>query len=129
MKLRIYGNNVRLRLSQPEVIQLAAGECLIARTALYPQSLTLRVQAVETSSIVNVDFSDGVLNVTYALRVIDRWANSAEIGIDEKIVSPHSDEALEILIEKDFECLHGESDNQPDSFPNPLRDSQACAKL
>jgi hypothetical protein len=34
-----------------------------------------------------------------------------------------SGKRLSILIEKDFQCLHGDDARDPDAFPNPLEET------
>jgi hypothetical protein len=48
-------------------------------------------------------------------QVAQHWAESDEVGITG------GDGTLEIIIEKDFQCMHkGVDARDPEAFPNPL---------
>ena len=126
MKLRLYGNSIRLRLSQTEVDQLSRGETLTTRTALFPQPLVCRLRPSQDPTPPVATFNAGVLDVVFDGRQILHWAGSDVVGLNG-VVSRDGQEPVRLLIEKDFQCLHGDGENQPDTFPNPLTSADASA--
>jgi hypothetical protein len=117
MKLRISGNNLRVRLSQAETAQLAAGESLEQFTHF--SLLSRLVARVEVSGTrVSAEFSDGQLTLRLPAITVRRWADSEEVAIDAE-QDAGSNRVLKILIEKDFQCLHSQTPPEVDAFPNP----------
>lgn len=122
MKLRIRGNSVRLRLGQSEVRRLAE-HGTIEETTQFDlaghQRLTYALQAAPDSVGVSASFAAGKLLVRLPGEVVRRWASSDEVTIDVS-QSIGAGNSLIILVEKDFECLHGPTDEpQDDAFPQP----------
>ena len=120
LKLRIHGNSIRLRLSRSEV-ELCASQGYL-RSSLDFGAMGRFDYSLETSE----DFtfrcaygSDGIL-VTVPRNVLNDWASSDRVEISSTIKV--SEEAtLQLLVEKDFQCLHKDEVDNSDSFPNPLR--------
>jgi hypothetical protein len=123
MKLRIQGNSLRVRLSQSEVaqfsktgfvedsIQFAPGACFAY--ALESMSSLAAPQAL---------YSNGWLRIQVPGAEAADWVRSDRVGIsgDQPL---ESGKRLSILIEKDFQCLHGGEERDPDGFPNPLEET------
>ncbi len=121
MKLRIYGDSIRLRLKVGEVERIAAGEIIVEVTHLPDSTLTYCLVASETGSIA-ATFSDGRLVVTLPKADIEKWASTDEVSL-------HSEQPiagagmLSLLVEKDFTCLepghHRDCIDDADTFPHP----------
>lgn len=120
MKVRIHNNHLRLRFTRGEVASLEAGNP-IEQTLQF--SLTSRlITRIEPASVTLASaMFDGVLLVVYLpTQQVQHWATTDQVGIEA--VQPVGDGSLlTILIEKDFECLHKDETQTPDTFPNPLR--------
>ena len=125
MKLRIRGDNMRLRLKRGEVDQLAAGISIVEETHLPGAVLTYRLDVSENNS-VSATFDNGSLAVSLPKsRVLD-WSNSDEVSLfAEQRLSGSN--ALSLLIEKDFKCLepghHRDCEDDEDTFPHPAAQS------
>jgi hypothetical protein len=116
MKIRIQGNSLRLRLSQREVALLRdrgriesciefAPDCRL----VYLLETSFRARAV-TASL------DGcAIRVTAPTHVIAEWAESQQVSIETTSAS-----GLQLLIEKDFQCLHKADPQDIDAYPHPL---------
>jgi hypothetical protein len=123
MKLRIQGNSLRLRLSQSEVAQFS-------KTGFVEDSVQFGPGAkfaytLESSSVIpvaQVSFQNGWLKFQIPASVGAEWFTTDRVGIsaDQPI---ESGKHLSILIEKDFQCLHGEVERDPDAYPNPLEET------
>jgi len=121
MKLRIRGDNIRLRLKRGEVDQLAAGAAIVEQTHFPDRVLTFRLNAAGNSDISASFDSDSIVVSVPESQVLD-WASTDKVSLyaDQKLLGTGS---LSLLIEKDFSCLepghHRECDDDEDTFPHP----------
>ena len=130
MKLRIYGNSVRLRLNQPEVRQLAAGQPVEERTDLPPEPLAYRIESSPTADAITASFARSGLRVTVPAAIARRWAGGDDVALAADVPSVRAGaEPVRLLIEKDFQCLHGSAEEQSECFPNPRARATADAPL
>jgi hypothetical protein len=116
LKLRIQGDSLRLRLTQAEVASLArdgAVECAIH----FPGNQILHY-SVMADREMGVSFADGWVRVTLPEAAVKRWNETDEVSIESLVGDTH------VLVEKDFQCLHAEKDQDPDAFPNPTERNQ-----
>jgi len=122
MKLRIQGNALRLRLNQAEVAQFS-------KTGFFEDSVEFSpgvrlTYALESCSSVRSPqalYRDGSLRIQVPYQVGFEWATTDRTGIS-------GGEHLAITVEKDFQCLHGDSARDPNAFPNPLEEAAAGHK-
>jgi hypothetical protein len=119
MKIRIHANSVRVRLTQSEVRRLAGGNSVEQITAFSP--LAKLCSRVESSSHVQkpmATYENHCLTLRLPSIEVRRWAESEEVGIEAE--QPAEEGAsLHLLVEKDFECLHGREGEIADAFPRP----------
>lgn len=124
MKVRIEENSLRLRLKQREVEEFLTNGRVSTRTrfGLHSNSF-LQFTLLKDSSITIVQaiFEANEVSVMVPELQADKWAQSEEEGFAAEMPLSES-EQLHILVEKDFRCLHKDSDKQEnaDTFPNPL---------
>ncbi len=116
MKLRIQGNLLRFRLTQKEVAHLHDSglvECAIR----FPRSRALRYSVASSpdAAEVSVDYEGDSICVMLPRAVATAWAESSQVTIEG---SRNSD--VQILVEKDFQCLHKPSERDPEAYPHPL---------
>jgi len=121
MKLRLKGDSIRLRLGPGEVQRLLAAGSVVERTGfgLGLASLSYSLEVSPAARAVSAGFDAGRLRVTVPAAEARAWAASAErvaIAADQ---DAGDGRRLSILVEKDFECLHGQDGD--DAFPNPER--------
>lgn len=127
MKLRIKGNSIRLRLGRSEVRRLATEGIVEESTAFgasQKERLGYSIRASPEFHIVSTSFADRRIVVCVPRSLVQSWAATDQVGI-QTTQSTGAGE-LQILIEKDFECIEpmpGES--QEDAFPRPLT-ADAC---
>lgn len=119
MKLRIRGNTLRLRLTQSEVARLDADGRVEDAVVFAPGvELHYAIEARDGVDAPRADFDAGRLRLAVPHAAARRWITSDEAGIEAE--QPNgSREPLRIVIEKDFACLHRESEDA-DAFANPL---------
>ncbi len=113
MKLRILDDAIRLRLDRDEVDAIGRGEAVIAQTG-FPGGEQFTYQ-LQNGAETTASFSEGVMLIEIECTEAVAWAE------DDTAVSLRGVQAgLNILVEKDFECLEprpGES--QDNRFSNP----------
>jgi hypothetical protein len=123
MKLRIHGNSLRLRLSQPEVAQFSKTGFVEDRAQFAPGvSFTYTIETSSTLAAAEASYQDHWLRVQVPAAVANKWYTTDEVSISaEQPVEPGT--TLSILIEKDFQCLHGGEERDPHAYPNPLEET------
>jgi hypothetical protein len=116
MKLRIQENVLRFRLTQTEVAQLRdAGYVESCITFAHGSELVYRLEGSLHDQCVSATFDGSVICVTVPADIVTGWADSDQVGIEAP-----SQTGGQLLIEKDFQCLHKPEDRDPDGYPNPL---------
>lgn len=119
MKLRIQGNSVRIRLTQSEVARVGEGKAVEQSTAFASGAvLVSQVRVSSRRERVSAIFAEGRIAIVLPVEQARQWATSDEVGI-EAIQNAGDGQALRILVEKDFECLHSAAEGDSDAFPNP----------
>jgi hypothetical protein len=104
MKLRIQGNSLRLRLSQKEVA-LVRNRGLVESLIEFAPGRSLRY-VLEGSPIAET------MSATFDGRAIR--VKSDRVGVEAR-----SQTGIQLLVEKDFQCLHRSVEQEPDAYPHP----------
>ena len=118
MKLRIRGNSLRLRLGPEEVAQLIDQRRVEEVINFGPDQHLIYLLKIDNVQRPVASFQEGRITVTVPKTVARKWADSELVGIEaEQELS--NGEQLQLLIEKDFECLDASSRNADDTFPHP----------
>jgi hypothetical protein len=125
MKLRIHGNSLRLRLSQPEVAQFSKTGFVEDSIQFGPgATFAYALESLSSLSAPQALFAHGWLRVQVPGRDAADWARTDRVAISgDQPLEPGK--SLSILVEKDFQCLHGEETRDPDAYPNPLEETTA----
>lgn len=109
MKLRLVHNSLRLRLGRSEVAQLSEIGRVEERIEFAPAvDLTYAIESRDDVQETAAKLEAGRITVRIPRSVANEWIATDLVGISGKQA------ALSILIEKDFPCVHGESN--PDAF-------------
>ena len=118
MKLRILENAIRLRLDRSEVDDIAAGQALVASTH-FPDGQVFGYQLTAVADVTEAVFDGSVITLRIAQATLLSWAvDEHQVGIRESL--PTAEGNLELLIEKDFECLEPRiGEDQSNRFVNP----------
>jgi len=112
MKLRIRGNNIRLRLTQSEVNLLALGAEVKEYVHFGEEKLGYSLRQEQISS-PEARFENQSIIVVLPSNQAKLWAESDELGISAQFGQ------LSLLIEKDLQCLKSRGEEDHDTFPNP----------
>jgi hypothetical protein len=127
VKLRFQSNSIRLRLKRTEVAQLAKA-LRVEETLIIGDGGTFQyvLEPSRMVEVLQVRFNAGCLLVQIPAETVRRWAEGNDVGI-EATLDTDGDHSLHVLIEKDFACLHGPSEDNVDTFPHPLAETGAEA--
>ena len=66
------------------------------------------------ATVVSASFDGTYIRVLLPRKMVNAWAEGSSVAIE----GPPNE--LRILVEKDFQCLHGNAVPDPDAYPNPL---------
>jgi hypothetical protein len=121
MKLRLLGNKIRLRLSEPEVFALADAKEIQASLPINPFDRDNFRYSIHTSTETpnpTARFEHNELRIDLPWQEVKQWAGSDQVGIEDTIVT-NSGEEIIILVEKDFKCLVDRGEDESSLFENP----------
>jgi hypothetical protein len=120
MKIRIKGNSIRLRLTRHEVEAFARSGVLAETTTFAPgRALTYMLRSSPGSRTISARYHDDAVVVDVPRIDALAWARGTRVGMSADQPVDGGGEALSILIEKDFQCLHGDGPPDPDAYPHP----------
>ena len=116
MKLRIQGNSLRLRLTQKEVALVRNRGIVESLIEFAPgRSLMYLVEGSPNAETMSANFDGRAIRVTIPMHQMTDWVESDRVGIEAR---PQT--GVQLLIEKDFQCLHRSVEEEPDAYPHPL---------
>lgn len=116
MKIRILGNNVRLRLSQTEMNDLETHRKISSDTDFGTSKLTYGLLISSSAQDMTAEYANHEIKVTMPTDWAAKWFGPDEVGVENKDQSQ-----IKILVEKDFQCLHKRpGEDESDNFPNPV---------
>jgi hypothetical protein len=116
MKVRIQGNSLRLRLTQIEVGRLHDHSRVESSIEFAPGcSLAYSLEASVDAPDVVAEFDGHRIRVTLPEDVMRSWTESDSVSVD----APSSTGA-QLLIEKDYQCLHKPAEATSGTYPHPL---------
>lgn len=120
MKLRIHENSIRLRLTQKEVAHFQRSGRADTTIRFAPgRTLSYSIERHQNAPEVSATFEGNAIRVVIPVDVAIQWTDSDDVGIQAS--QPIGEDLrLELLIEKDFQCLHRTAEQEPDAYPNPL---------
>jgi hypothetical protein len=119
LKLRIHDNSIRLRLSRSEVERFAAtGHLTEALEFGGVSDFKYTLEASESQQHINATHSPNGIRILVPRTLAYEWTRSDQVGISGEQPLP-SDRVLQILIEKDFKCIHKSAEGDEDAYPNP----------
>lgn len=121
MKIRLFGDSIRVRLNQAEVESLAAGGAVEMVIPFPGEAFACTVQP--SGSSIEVRHAGGRLSILVPLAQTKAWAASTEEGM---YADQHAGAGatVRVLIEKDYRCVHRpDAPDNAGTFPNPLASS------
>lgn len=121
MKIRIQGNTIRLRLTQPE-IDLLKIEGRVEQSADFGSETKFHysISFSPTTNEIVASFKEGHIGVEVPQELGKQWIDTTQTGIENGEYA-NQGSGLKILVEKDFQCLHERKDeDESEAFPNPM---------
>lgn len=116
MKLRIYKDQIRLRLSVSEVEQFGNnGQC--SASISFPNGTALTYKLVEGTDNM-ISYARDVITVVLCEEIVETWIKTDQVGIKADLPMDNGS-TIGILVEKDFQCLTNLEEDKSDLFPNP----------
>lgn len=113
MKIRIYDNRMRLRLSKSEVSQLVQKGEVSAQCQIIGGTLDYKLIRGQYSAI-KASFENNTISVFIPDSLTLNWDQDERVGFDGTDTN-----GLYILIEKDFQCLSPRDEDEGDLYLNP----------
>ena len=127
MKIRIRDNSIRLRLTRGEVDDLH-GDGRVSADTRFPGGVAFsyRVESREEGDQLKASFDKNTMLVQIPEAVVAIWGTTEQVSIKADL-SLGGGEVLQLLIEKDFECLAPrEGEDESDMYPHPGADEGTC---
>jgi hypothetical protein len=120
MKLRIHDNSIRLRLSRTEVELFAAtGHIFEALEFGEVHDFTYSLEGSESQESIAAVHTPHTISILVPHTLAQEWTSTDEVSISGTQRLPGG-RRLQILIEKDFKCIHQTVQGDEDAYPNPL---------
>ncbi|MBE7175839.1 MAG: hypothetical protein INR69_05510 [Mucilaginibacter polytrichastri] len=114
MKVRIKGNSLRYRLTKSEVSLFEKAGMLTEHIDFGDEVLIYAVEKAVNLQEMKATFSHNTITLYVPANLTADWLRSDKVGFEQ--VSGR----LQLLLEKDFQCLDNVAEDQSDNFPNPL---------
>lgn len=126
MKLRIYRNSLRFRLTPREVAQLEASGIITETIGFGPDDeFSYSLRAHSGIDQIQATLQGRAIFVEIPRSLIHDWSRSDAVGLQQTQPTGNG-KTLQIAVEKDFECLEGKTQEPGEVFyPNPMKD---CAE-
>lgn len=121
MKLRIKGNSLRFRVTRSELEAFRKEGRIEETTCLGPEEQSHLRYALEHNAgveTIQLRYQPPELSVVLPGSEAEHWAGSDQVGIYATL-DLGSRGTLDLIIEKDFTCMHGTAEENRDAFPNP----------
>jgi len=119
MKIRIKGNTLRLRLTKNEVKRLATQGIVKEQIQFGPMARLVYALVQSEDTTINATFADNKISILIPNDIASNWVTTDQVSIKHQIILD-VENTLEILIEKDFQCLDVRpGEDESDNFPNP----------
>jgi hypothetical protein len=126
MKLRLEDNEIRIRLSNPEVEEFNEFGTIEGKTMFgqLPQN-TLRYTLNSDLKTLKItaSFDKQSITINIPSQLAKEWTNTKLISIGEEIMISDN-RYLKVLIEKDFQRLNARHEKDLAAFPNPKANSR-----
>ena len=117
MKLRISGDSLRLRLSRSEVERLR--ESATVEDAIHFGGNHLKYVVAIAGGVLGATYADGQIRVEIPRELANDFTDTDRVSVEGQ-QALGSGSRLQILIEKDFKCMHKDGPGDADAYPNPM---------
>ena len=118
MKLRIKGNSLRFRLTEPDVEKLTKEGSLEERTQFGTNELLYSLHKLPGSNEMTASFNGNKISLFIPESFLKDWFVNDVVGFQSQMPLSSSG-SLSLLLEKDFTCLEESVEDQSDNYRNP----------
>ena len=118
MKIRIKGNSIRYRLTEPEVEIFCKTGYFEETTNFGYKELTYALKAKEDIDTLAAEFIGDTITLFLEKQKSKEWFKSNQVGFNH-IAKRENGTALTLLLEKDFVCMDESVEDQSNNYPNP----------
>jgi hypothetical protein len=124
MKLRIYRNSLRFRLGPADVARFNAEGTVVEKMRFGPEAeFSYLLRTEPNVNAIRATLTARAICVEIPINLVRQWSEGKAVGLHH-VQQVGSGKTLDILIEKDFECLEGKMNEPGEAFyPNP---NKAC---
>jgi len=117
MKIRIRENSLRIRITQSELKELLAGNKVVSSIQFPNETqLTYGLSPVNNES-TSIQYRENIISIQIGTLDMETMAEEQSVGVQS--IHNTGEQSLDLLIEKDFTCLHPRGVEDKDTFPNP----------
>jgi len=117
MKIRIRENALRIRITQLELKDLVEGKKVVS-TIRFPNGTQLTYGLTPANSeTTSIQYLENIISIRMGTLDMETMAKAQSVGVQS--VHQAGEHTLELLVEKDFTCLHPRGAEDYDTFPNP----------
>lgn len=114
MKIRIKGNALRYRLTQSDVAMFEKAGMLSEHINFGDETLIYALESSDTYGELTATFAHNTITLYVPAALTRNWLASDRVGFEGTSGN------VQLLLEKDFQCLDAVAEDQSDHFPNPL---------
>ncbi len=117
MKIRIRENSLRIRLTQFELKELLAGNKVMSNIR-FPNGTQLSYGLIPAKEkTTSVQYLEETISIRMGALDLETMNEEKSVGVQS--IHSAGEQSLNLLIEKDFTCLHPRGAEDKDTFPNP----------
>ena len=119
MKLRIHGNAIRLRLSRTDVARFSESGYIVESVDFGPMGkFNYALMAAEDFTL-RCKYDRSGMCISVPRNLAHDWIHTDRVDISGD--QPFDNGSiLHVAVEKDFQCIHKDSEFNLDAYPNPL---------
>ena len=114
MKLRFENNSIRFRIRKSELLHLKQ-HGFVRDEVAFPNAVFTYELRITDIPEVTPELSSNKITVHIPLIKANHWLDTEEVGI-YRLIDIDKDEALDIIIEKDFPCKDRPEEDKSDTF-------------
>lgn len=119
MKLRIRGNSIRMRVTQPELDEIALGGEVRETVDFGDARLSYALVRDARDSEPSASLRENVITLRLPAGMVQEWVDTSLVSIRATQRLENGGE-LQLLVEKDFACLEPRpGEDESDLFPHP----------
>ncbi len=119
MKIRIFGNSLRIRVSKSDLKTFEQEGKLTAVTEFVTHSLHYSLEKKEGIEQLEADFANNCITMSVPTAEANNWIKTETVGLSARREMPDGT-SFKLLLEKDFKCIDNTGgEDQSDNFENP----------